>query len=92
MLAFYPKQANFPRDPVAIGRELRGDLDDDDECEFEPGVHEIWDPGQFEDEEAEPEAGDFWIEPEEIEDVVRTAKQPLVGSRLRGIASQGEPS
>ena len=93
MPAFYPKLAAF-RLPSAIrGEGLSGDLDDDDECDFEPGVHEIWDPGQLdEEEETEPEDGDFWIEPDDIEDAVRAALQPAVGSLVRGLASLGEPS
>ena len=45
------------------------DDDDWDECEFEPGVHEVWDPGSLgdDDDDSLPEAGDFWIDQDDEE-------------------------
>ena len=53
------------------------DDDDWDECEFEPGVHEVWDPGSLDDQDDDslPEAGDFWIEQDDEEAQVRTGRQ-----------------
>jgi len=71
MPSFYPKADEFrPSRSLAV-RRLRAGLDEeeDDADESQPGVYEIWDPVELDDdEEAEPEAGDFWIDREDIED------------------------
>ena len=70
MSVFCPKPVASRWCPIQTA-ELASDFDDDDECEFLPGLHEIWEPAELDDEdETEPEVGDFWIEPDQAEDVL----------------------
>lgn len=54
-----------------VGQLLPADDDSDDwdEMEPDPDAPEIWDPLELEDdEEAEPEPGDFWPDRDDFED------------------------
>lgn len=45
------------------------DLDDDwDACDPVPEVDELWEPDELDEEEAEPEYGDFWLDQNEHRD------------------------
>jgi hypothetical protein len=64
-----------PRRFAATGREQPIACDEDDRddedwdgCEEDPVTDPIWDPLGLDDDEPQPEYGDFWDEPDECED------------------------
>jgi hypothetical protein len=42
--------------------------DDEEDEVFDPRFAELWEPGEFDSEEAEPEHGDFWPELDDDDD------------------------
>ncbi len=72
-----PGRSRRPRRLLAANWQdrLRAcDDDDDDEdedwdgCEGDPVIDPIWDPLELDDDETQPEYGDFWDDPDEFED------------------------
>lgn len=43
-----------------------GDFDEPPDDDFDPDAFDRWDP--FDDDEAEPADGDFWLDPEEMDE------------------------